>query len=194
MLGWAHLDDHFMFGHLDDMILYWGFNQYWNLKESFSRFVQKCETGWRYGADPYGMLTGETEFAQIYLRMLGSDFEYHNLRTLFSERWILVRSNVILFDMWAHHESVFSTGIERQDVRSECTEKGGFAGKNRMGHESRCIDWETTQWAFYEGGYVMDVCKIRAFDYDCSIDTSPNATYSGEYEGNDFYALSEPWV
>jgi hypothetical protein len=185
--GWCHLDDHFMFGHIQDMLMFWGPNKYWDPTKPFSKHVQKLHTGWRYGDVEIGLVTVEAELCQIFLKVLGKDLKYTNLRVLINDRFIAVRSSVFLFDTWSYHNT-----LPFNPMASLCNPVAKKAGVNRTGHSSVCVDWESTGWAAEEGGYVMDVCGAGATTYDCTIDVSAGR-YSGNFTGDDFYARDE-WV
>jgi hypothetical protein len=158
-----------------------GPNQFWDVNVPVTSSLKP--TNWDYG--PYhNILTAECEFCQIYLRMLGSGHKYRNMRNLLSERWISIRSNMLLFDIWSYHGLVDYPAVN--ELQNICNEKGGPVRLNRVSETELCVNWELTEWARVEGGYIMDVCSIRTFDYDCSIDTS-NGTYTGDYVGLDIY-------
>jgi hypothetical protein len=172
--GWCWINDNFAFGHVDDLLQYWGFNEYWNTNEYFSRRVERND---QHQETFPGQTCVETELCQIWLRVLGKAFKYTNARKLFSERMIFVRSNIILNDIWNRH---YENEIDN-DLSAICNEVTGPIMKINEFNQN-CWNWGMEERALQ----VSTACKIKSIEYDCSPEEGQ--TYSGEYEGlNDIY-------
>ena len=186
-----------MFGHIADLELYNGRNRYWDdCHESATMYNRSAvpPTRWKNWGYPT-FVTPEAEFCQIFILQLGGAHAYDDMRRLLNERFLAVRHTRLGFDVWnyKHTHSLSRATSLPGEYNAMCVERGGLAKAASAGGARPCENWEQRKDMTEEGGYMAEACRIRAFDFDCSVDPTAGK-YSGvrdRKEGNLFWCTSD---
>jgi hypothetical protein len=186
--GFAHVDDHMIFGHVDDLRLYYGPNPFWHHCDK----VSATQRSWSdipptpYGTYSKEMLTTESEFGSLFIALLGAQGKpYSSFRALLTERFLPVRHGRLGMDVWIHHADLSRVGAGAP-LDSLCNRPGTWSHATDRG--VMCIDYETWPDTFGEGGALAEACALSAFTFDCTRD--PSHRYTGvrdRREGNGFF-------
>lgn len=170
--SWTWLSDQWMFAHIDDAELYWGFNEYWTMQYPFSRRLQKVSDSRNR------FLLTEAEFTQAYLRMLGREFFYSSFRKLLTERFIIVDANSYSMS-WNYH-LVHAFPSNSSDILGACNSYK-FCSQDPNKKLQKKLQFSVTR-----------SCLLRGTIYDCSVNTLPDGKDAGYYtDERDFYSPEE---
>lgn len=188
--GWCPISDHFMFAHINDMELYWGFNEFWSPLKEFSREVQqRGDTGTMLGFSTLpGHLTAEAEFCQVYLKYLGKEFDYYDLRKLLSERFIVTQDHEFTLDYWNWH---LSYDLEDDITLQTLCDAVDTSDTSPADQVQPLNCWNPHNQGY---DYFLQTCGKSGKILDCTVNPSKlwGLEYLGVYEGaDDFYTRGE---
>jgi hypothetical protein len=180
-----------MVAHINDMELYWGFNDFWSQTQRFSLHGHRLEADYydypgRDVEKVSGHLMPEVEYSQIFLKNLGKEFSYHDQRKFLNERYIVIQDHAITHDYWNWHLS-----FEMEDNATMMTLCDGLDTTDTApvrDEGGKC--WSGFNKSF---DYFLQTCERKGKLLDCSVNTRPeHASELGVYDGtDDFYTRGE---